>query len=55
MVFQKTLAGLERGRSEFHLGVVLHPDFKPATHGVNFRFAVVDADIFLDSLFLASP
>ena len=25
VVFQKPLAGLERGRSEFHLGVVLHP------------------------------
>ena len=51
VVFQKTLAGLERGRSEFHLGVVLHPDFQPCSHGVSFRFAVVDTHIFLDGLF----
>ena len=51
MVFQKTLAGLERGRSEFHLGVVFHPDLQPTSHGVSFRFAVVDADVLLDGLF----
>ena len=48
MVFQKTLAGLERGRSEFHLGVVLHPDLQPTPHGVGLGPSVVDAHIFLD-------
>ena len=48
VVFQKTLAGLERGRSEFHLGVVLHPDLQPTSHGVGFCLAVVDTHIFLD-------
>ena len=51
MVFQKALRGLERGRSEFHSGVVLHPDFQPCSHGVSFRFAVVDSHVFLDGLF----
>ena len=48
MVFQKTLAGLERGRSEFHLGVVLHPDLQPTSHGVGLGPSVVDADVFLN-------
>ena len=48
MVFQKTLAGLERGRSEFHLGVVLHPDLQPTPHRVGLGPPVVDADVFLD-------
>ena len=51
VVFQKTLAGLERGRSEFHLGVVLHPDLQPTPHGVGLGPSVVDTDVFLDCLF----
>ena len=48
VVFQKTLAGLKRGRSEFHLGVVLHPDLQPTPHRVGLGPPVVDAHIFLD-------
>ena len=51
VVFQKALAGLERGRSEFYFRVVLHPDLQPTPHSVSFSFAVVDADVFLDGFF----
>ena len=51
VVFQKALAGLERGRSEFHLGVVLHPDLQPTPHGVGLGPSVVDTDVFLDGFF----
>ena len=48
VVFQKTLAGLERGRSEFYFRVVLHPDLQPTTYRVGLGPSVVDADVFLD-------
>ena len=48
VVFQKTLAGLEGGRSEFYFRIVLHPHLQPATHRVGLGPPVVDADIFLD-------
>ena len=49
--FQKALAGLERGRSEFYFCVVLYPHLHPATYRVGLGPSVVDADIFLDGLF----
>ena len=51
VVFQKALAGLERGRSEFYSGVVLNPDLQSTPHGVGLGPSVVDADIFLDGFF----
>ena len=48
VVFQKTLAGLERGRSEFNFYVVLHPDLQPTPHRVGFGSSVVDAHVFLN-------
>ena len=51
VVLQKALGGLERGRSEFHLGVVLHPDLQPCSHCVGLGPPIVDADVFLDCLF----
>jgi len=52
VVLQKvTLASLECGRSEFYFRVVFHPNLQPTPQGVSFRFAVVDAYIFLDGLF----
>ena len=51
VVFQKTLAGLERGRSEFYFRVVLHPDLQPTPHGVGLGPSVVDTDVFLDGFF----
>ena len=51
VVFQKALRGLERGRSEFHSGVVLHPDLQPTSHGVGLGPPVVDAHVSLDGLF----
>ena len=51
VVFQKALRGFEGGRSEFHLGVVLHPHLQPATYRVGLGPSVVDADVFLDCLF----
>ena len=48
VVFQKTLAGLERGRSEFYFRVVLHPDLQPTPHRVGLGPPVVDAHVFLD-------
>ena len=50
MVFQKTLAGLERGRSEFYFRVVLHPDLQPTTYRVGLGSPIVDAHIFFDGL-----
>ena len=48
VVFQKALRGFEGGRSEFHLGIVFHPDFQPATHRVGFGSAfTADADYLL--------
>ena len=47
VVFQKALAGLERGRSEFYFRVVLHPDLQPTPHRVGLGPSVVDADVFL--------
>ena len=38
MIFQKALAGFERGRSEFYFCVVLHPDLQPTAHGVGLGF-----------------
>ena len=51
VVFEEALAGLERGRSEFHLGVVLHPDLQPTPHRVGLGPSVVDTDVFLDGFF----
>ena len=51
VVFQKTLAGLERGRSEFYFRVVFHPHFQPTPHGVLLGPPIVDAHIFFDGLF----
>ena len=51
VILEKTLTGLERGRSEFHSCVVFHPDFQPCPHGVGLGPPVVDADIFLDGFF----
>jgi hypothetical protein len=48
VVFQKALRGFEGGRSEFHLGIVFHPDFQPATHRVGFGPSVVDSHVFLN-------
>ena len=42
------MAGLERGRPEFHLGVVLHPDLQPTTYRVGLGPSVIDADVFLN-------
>ena len=53
VVFQKALRGFEGGRSEFYSGVVLHPDFQPCSHGVSFRFAVVDSPRFPRWLFFS--
>ena len=50
MVFQKILAGLERGRSEFYFRVVLHPNLQPTSHGVGLGPSVVDAHVFLYGL-----
>ena len=50
VVFQKTLRGLERGRTQLDFRVVFQPDFQPATHRVGFGPPVVDAHIFLDGL-----
>ena len=49
--FQKALAGLERGRSEFYFRVVLHPDLQPTPHRVVLGPPIVDAHIFLDGFF----
>ena len=51
VVLEETLGGLERGRSEFHSGVVFHPDLQPCSHGVGLGSAVVDANVFLDGFF----
>ena len=51
MVLEETLGGLERGRSEFHSGVVFHPDLQPCSHGVGLGPSVVDTDVFLDGFF----
>ena len=51
MVLEETLTGLERGRAQLDFRVVFHPDLKPTSHGVGFRFAVVDADVLLDGFF----
>ena len=51
MVLEETLTGLERGRAQLDFRVVCHPDLKPTSHDVGFRFAVVDADVLLDGFF----
>ena len=51
VILEEALTGLERGRSEFHSGVVFHPDFQPCSHRVGLGPSVVDADVFLDGFF----
>ena len=51
VVFQKALRGFEGRWTEFHLGVVLHPDLQPTPHRVGLGPSVVDADVFLDGFF----
>lgn len=48
MVLEEALRGLECGRPQLHLSVVIHPYFQPTPHGVGLGSAVVDACIFLD-------
>ena len=51
VVFQKALRGFVGRWAQFHLGIVLHPDLKPCSHGVGLGPPVVDADVFPDCLF----
>ena len=48
MVLEETLRGFEGRWTEFHLGVVFHPDFQPVPYGVGLGSAVVDSHIFFD-------
>ena len=51
VVFQKALRGFVGRWAQFHLGIVLHPDLQPTSHGVGLGPSVVDADVFLDGPF----
>ena len=51
MVFQKALRGFVGRWAQLDFRIVFHPDLQPTSHGVSFRFAVVDTDVFLDGFF----